>query len=31
MIIDRPLRSGQQIYARDCDLIVLALVLVLRG
>ena len=26
MIIDRPLRSGQQIYARDCDLIVLALV-----
>ena len=26
MIIDRPLRSGQQIYARDRDLIVLALV-----
>ncbi len=26
MIIDRPLRSGQQIYARDRDLIVLSLV-----
>jgi septum site-determining protein MinC len=26
MIVDRPLRSGQQVYARDCDLIVLALV-----
>jgi septum site-determining protein MinC len=26
LIIDRPLRSGQQIYARDRDLIVLALV-----
>jgi septum site-determining protein MinC len=26
MIVDRPLRSGQQIYARDCDLVVLALV-----
>ena len=26
MIIDRPLRSGQQIYARECDLILLALV-----
>lgn len=26
MIIDRPLRSGQQVYARDCDLIVLSLV-----
>jgi septum site-determining protein MinC len=26
MIVDRPLRSGQQVYARDCDLVVLALV-----
>lgn len=26
MIVDKPLRSGQQIYARDRDLIVLALV-----
>jgi septum site-determining protein MinC len=26
LIIDRPLRSGQQVYARDRDLIVLALV-----
>ena len=26
MIIERPLRSGQQVYARDCDLVVLALV-----
>lgn len=26
MIIERPLRSGQQVYARGCDLIVLALV-----
>jgi septum site-determining protein MinC len=26
MIIDRPLRSGQQVYARDRDLVVLALV-----
>lgn len=26
MIVDRPLRSGQQVYARDRDLIVLALV-----
>jgi septum site-determining protein MinC len=26
MIIDRPLRSGQQVYARDGDLVVLALV-----
>ena len=26
MIVDRPLRSGQQLYARDCDLVVLALV-----
>jgi len=26
VIVERPLRSGQQIYARDCDLIVLALV-----
>jgi septum site-determining protein MinC len=26
MIVDRPLRSGQQIYARDCDLVMLALV-----
>ena len=26
MIIDRPLRSGQQVYARDCDLVVLSLV-----
>jgi septum site-determining protein MinC len=26
MIVDRPLRSGQQLYARDRDLVVLALV-----
>jgi septum site-determining protein MinC len=26
MIVDRPLRSGQQVYARGCDLIVLGLV-----
>ena len=26
MIVDRPLRSGQQLYARDCDLVMLALV-----
>ncbi len=26
MIIDKPLRSGQQVYAKDADLIVLALV-----
>ncbi len=26
MLIDRPLRSGQQIYAKGCDLIVLAAV-----
>jgi septum site-determining protein MinC len=26
MIIDRPIRSGQQIYARDRDLIVMAVV-----
>lgn len=26
MIVERPLRSGQQVYARDCDLVVLALV-----
>ena len=26
LIIDRPLRSGQQVYARDCDLVVLSLV-----
>jgi len=26
MVIDRPLRSGQQVYARDADLIVLGLV-----
>ena len=26
MIIDRPLRSGQQVYAKGCDLVVLALV-----
>jgi septum site-determining protein MinC len=26
MVIDRPLRSGQQIYARGCDLVVLAAV-----
>lgn len=25
-IIDKPLRSGQRIYARDCDLVVLAMV-----
>jgi septum site-determining protein MinC len=26
MVVDKPLRSGQQVYARDRDLIVLALV-----
>jgi septum site-determining protein MinC len=26
LVVERPLRSGQQIYARDCDLIVLGLV-----
>ncbi len=26
MVIDRPLRSGQQVYARDADLVVLGLV-----
>jgi septum site-determining protein MinC len=26
MLIDRPLRSGQQLYARDCDLVVTAIV-----
>lgn len=26
MVVERPLRSGQQIYARDCDLIMLGLV-----
>jgi septum site-determining protein MinC len=26
MFIERPLRSGQQIYARDCDLVVTAIV-----
>ena len=26
MVIDRPLRSGQQVYARNCDLIVMAAV-----
>ena len=26
MIIDRPLRSGQQIYAKGCDLVVMAVV-----
>jgi septum site-determining protein MinC len=26
MVIDRPLRSGQKIYARGCDLVVLAMV-----
>ncbi len=26
MVIDRPLRSGQQVYARGCDLVVLAAV-----
>jgi septum site-determining protein MinC len=26
MIIDKPLRSGQQVYARGCDLVVLAVV-----
>ncbi|GHT94780.1 putative septum site-determining protein MinC [Betaproteobacteria bacterium] len=26
MLIDRPLRSGQQIYARDCDLVITAIV-----
>jgi septum site-determining protein MinC len=26
MVVDRPLRSGQKIYARGCDLVVLAMV-----
>ncbi len=26
MVIDRPLRSGQKVYARGCDLVVLAMV-----
>ena len=26
MVVDKPLRSGQQIYARGCDLVVLAMV-----
>jgi septum site-determining protein MinC len=26
MVVDRPLRSGQQVYAKGCDLIVLAVV-----
>lgn len=26
MIIDKPLRSGQQVYAKGCDLVVLAVV-----
>lgn len=26
MVVDRPLRSGQQVYARGCDLVVLAIV-----
>ncbi|MGS0758561.1 septum site-determining protein MinC, partial [Roseateles sp. GG27B] len=26
MIIDKPLRSGQRVYAKGCDLVVLALV-----
>ncbi|WP_036235523.1 MULTISPECIES: septum site-determining protein MinC, partial [unclassified Methylibium] len=26
MVIDRPLRSGQQVYAKGCDLVVLAAV-----
>lgn len=26
MVVDRPLRSGQQVYARGCDLVVLAAV-----
>ncbi|MFT4190380.1 MAG: septum site-determining protein MinC [Comamonas sp.] len=26
MVVDRPLRSGQRVYARGCDLIVLAMV-----
>lgn len=26
MVVDRPLRSGQQVYARGCDLVVLAMV-----
>jgi len=26
LIVERPLRSGQQIYARGCDLVMLALV-----
>jgi len=26
LIVDRPVRSGQQVYARDCDLVMLALV-----
>ncbi|MDR1889521.1 MAG: septum site-determining protein MinC [Zoogloeaceae bacterium] len=26
MLVDRPLRSGQQLYARDCDLVITAIV-----
>ncbi len=26
MIIDKPLRSGQQVYAKGCDLVVMAVV-----
>ncbi len=26
LVVDRPLRSGQQVYARGCDLVVLAIV-----
>jgi septum site-determining protein MinC len=26
MVIDKPLRSGQKVYARGCDLVVLAMV-----
>ena len=26
MVVDKPLRSGQKIYARGCDLVVLAMV-----
>ncbi|MDE2396687.1 MAG: septum site-determining protein MinC, partial [Burkholderiales bacterium] len=26
LIVDKPLRSGQQVYARGCDLVVLAVV-----
>lgn len=26
MVVDRPLRSGQQVYAKGCDLVILALV-----